>query len=305
MSTQAILDQLLLVVLNISFWNGRKALSVSDLAVTGIDVDKLPPGTIATLESKQIIPQDTVKLFASLKREAIALCLNNGVRFGWDGYAIPRNNGTELLQQLKQLKERFDSAKTNYLSVYEQEVMEWIGSHPPELVPAISSLVHAASYIHEAIYFNYAAFEVKAPTGIADNGLDAEVNSLYGLLCQEIRLTAYRTHEYYFANRQEITRKTLRPIKAMRTKLAGLRFLDPSIDEMVQVIDDTLKRLPKYGVITGGDLNMVAELVGKRLATMGRVIPVLDDKQPAGIITSPEITIADDSGNVAPIAWDF
>jgi len=305
MNTQAILDQLLLVVLNISFWNGRKGLSVSDLAASGVDVDKLPQGTVATLESKQIIPPDTVKLFASLKREAIALCLNNGIRFGWEGYAIPRENAAELLTELKSVKERFEASKANFLSLYQQEINEWISSHPVKQVPSVRSLVQSASYIHDAICFNFAALDVKVPAGISDNGLDEEVSSLFGLLCQDIRVTAARTHEYYFADREEITRKTLRPIKSMRSKLAGLLFLDPSVAGMVTIIDDTLNNLPKYGAITGDDLAMVAGLLQKQLATMGRGTDKPDVYVKPVPETVPPIIIPDDIGTVAPIAWDF
>ena len=38
MSTQVILDQMILVVLNITLWQGRKALQAGDLALNGIDV---------------------------------------------------------------------------------------------------------------------------------------------------------------------------------------------------------------------------------------------------------------------------
>lgn len=309
MTTQAILDQMLLVVLNISFWNGRKALSSSDLAASGIDVDKLPQGALDALENKMMIPSDTVKTFSSLKREAIALCLNNGVRFGWEGYALPREMGSELLQELKRLKDRFESARANFLSVYEQDIQKWIVSHPPELVPTVRKLVQSASYLHEAICFNYAAFDAKTPAGIGGNGIDQEVNGLYGQLCQDVRATASRTFEYYFVGRQEITRKTLRPLKAIRTKLSGMLFLDPSIAETVRVIDDTLKQLPKYGAIKGAELNMVAGLLERVLANMGRTVPpvqdVVNNEQAPDVIVPPETVVAENTGKVAPIAWDF
>ena len=309
MTTQTILDQLLLVVLNISFWNGRKALSTSELAASGIDADNLPQGTIAALESKQILPPETVKVFAALKREAMGLCLNGGIRFGWgEGYAIPRDNHTELLQELKRVKDEFEAAKANFLSQYEREIKKWLASHSPKQIPVIRSLIQSASYIHDAICFNYAAFEAKVPAGIGNNGIngiDDEVNGLFVLLCQDIRMTAARTYEYYFAGREGITRKTLRPIKAMRNKLAGLQFLDASVAETVQFIDDTLNGLPKYGAITGDDLAMVFALLEKQLGAMGLIIPDQYDVAQESEVTLPHITITENTGKVAPIAWDF
>ena len=304
MNTQAILDQLLLVVLNISFWNGRKALSTSELTAFGIDVGGLPQGTIAALESKQIVPPETVKVFAALKREAIALLMSSGIHLGWgEGYAIPRDNCAELLQELKRVKGEFEGAKANYLSQYELGINKWVGSHSAKQIPVIRSLVQSASYIHGAIHFNYAAFEVKAPAQISNNCVDSEVSNLFTLLCQDIRVTAARTYEYYFDGREEITRKTLRPIKAMRSKLAGLQFVDGAVAETIQLIDDTLNALPKYGAITGDDLAMVSALLEKQLAAMGLIVP--DHQNVAEEPEAEKIRIIVSSGDVSPIAWDF
>lgn len=311
MNTQTILGQMILVVLNISLWQGRKALQAGDLASNGIDVDKLPPGTLATLGSKRIISPDALKVFVALKREAVTLCLKSGVRFGSNGYAVPRESVDELSRELKRLKEQFETAKADFLQVYEQEVANWINSNPPEWASIIRSEVDSPSQINKAISFNYAALDVKAPTDVCDNGLDEEVNSLYGQLCQEVRFAARRAYEYTFIGKREVTQKALRPIKTIRAKLTGLLFLDPSIAETIQVIDDTLKMLPQSGAIKGTDLNMVAGLVGRQLANMGRVVMEEteneeDLSEESLEVTIPaELIIAQDTGKVAPIAWDF
>jgi hypothetical protein len=311
MKTQAILDQMILVVLNISLWQGRKALKTADLALNGIDVGKLPPGTLATLGSKRIISPDAVKIFMSLKRTAMKLCLKDGVRFGGDGYAVPREKVEALSQELKRLKEEFETAKAEFLSVYEEEVERWIDSNPPEWSPVIRAAIDSLSHVKKSISFKFAALDVKAPKDMVENGLDEEVNSLYGQLCHEVRVTARQTFENSFVGKQEITNKTLRPIKSIREKLIGMLFLDPSIAETIQIIDDTLKKLPEKGAIKGTDLNMVAGLVGSQLANMGRVVPQesesVDDigEEPPEIVIPKEIITNQNTGKVAPIAWDF
>lgn len=311
MQTRNILDQVILVVLNISLWQGRKALQTGDLALNGIDVSKLPPGTLATLGSKRIISPDAVKIFVSLKRAAIKFCVQNGVRFGGDGYAIPREKIDELCQELKRLKEEFEVAKASFLSVYEEEVEKWIAANPPEWAPIIRAAVDTPNHIRKSLTFNYAALEVKAPADVGENGLDDEVQSLYGQLCHEVRVAARHAYENSFVGKQEITHKTLRPIKSIRAKLVGLLFLDPSIAETIQVIDDTLSKLPVDAPIKGTDLNMVAGLVGTQLANMGRT--VMDEHKNEEEFTEDvpvdaipvEIIISPNTGRVAPITWDF
>ena len=307
MKTQAILDQMILVVLNISLWQGRKALKIADLALNGIDVDKLPPGTLATLGSKRIISPDAVKVFKALKRSAKTLCTKNGVRFAGDGYAVPRENVEELSQELMRIKGEFESAKASFMLIYVEEVEKWIASNQPEWAPKIRAAVDSPGHIQKAISFNFAALDVKAPEEVEENGLHEEVNSLYGQLCHEVRLAARRAYENSFVGKQEITHKTLRPIKFIREKLAGLLFLEPSIAETIQIIDDTLAKLPVEGSIKGTDLNMVAGLVGRQLANMGRPVTVEhvreedSDEEPDLEVT----IISEDTGKVTPITWDF
>jgi len=85
------------------------------------------------------------------------------------------------------------------------------------------------------------------PVEIDENGLDEEVGSLYGQLCHEVQVAARHAFENSFVGKQEITHKTLRPIKLIRKKLVGLLFLDHSIAETIQIIDDTLAKLPEEG----------------------------------------------------------
>ena len=311
MKTRKILDQMILVVMNITLWQGRKALQTGDLALNGIDVDKLPPGTLATLGSKRIISPDAVKIFVSLKREALKYCLQYGVRFGGCGYAVPREKVAVLSQELKRIKGDFEAAKVQFLSVYHEEVERWVAANPPEWAPIIRASVDSSRHIEKTISFNYAALDVKPPDDVEADGLDDEVDSLYGQLCHEVRVAARHTFENYLVGKREITHKTLRPIKLIREKLVGLLFLDPTIAETIQVIEDTLQKLPEDTVIKGTDLNMVAGLVGRQLANMGRPVTAepehetdTTEEPPGDELPAARIT-TQYTGAVASIIWDF
>lgn len=307
-TTQIILDQMNLVVLNISLYQGRKAIKKADLALTGIDVGKLPPGSLATLGSKRVISPKALRIFSRLRRSARKLCLHNGVRFGGCGYAIPRERIEALSTELKKMKDEFETAKTDFLAVYQEEVEKWVTENPPEWAQMIRGAIDSAFHIDKVISFNYAAFEARPPEDVTDNGLDEEVNSLYGQMCHEVRVAARRAYDTSYVGKQEISQKALRPINTIRAKLFGLLFLDPSIVEMIQAIDDTLAKLPTDGPIKGTDLNMLAGLLGRQLASMGRVMPQgADSEEEVGDETSDgtEPGMPEHAGKVAPITWDF
>ena len=310
MKTQSILDQMILVVVKIAIWQGRKTVKMRDLVHNGIDVDKLPPESLAALGSKRIISPDKVKIFKTLRRDAMRLCRKNGVRFTGDSYAVPQGKVEAISQELMRIKGEFESAKTNFISVYEEEVEKWIDSNPVEWSPIIRASMESPSRINKSMSFNFAVLDVKAPEGLGDNGLDEEVNNLYGQFCQEVRSVARRAFDKLFVGKEEISKRKLRPIRLIREKLVGMLFLDPSIAETIEIIDDTLNRLPEEGTIKGTDLNMVAGLLGRQLANMGRVVTkeqVGDedyDDVTEGSVPTEEV-VNQNTGKVEPITWDF
>jgi hypothetical protein len=97
----------------------------------------------------------------------------------------------------------------------------------------------------------------------------------------------------------------------MREKLLGLAFLDPSIAEAILVIDETFNKIPRTGAIEKSDLDMVAGLVGRRLANFGRTLPVEPELE-----VEPEVEAEEEETEIivaaipqpqaaAPIVWDF
>lgn len=309
-----ILNQIVVIMLNISLWSGRKKLRPEDLAANGVEVDKLPPGTLASLGTKRIIAPEALNPFTALKKEAERICLAKGVRF-LGGFAIPKGNVPGLVEELKEIKHRFQEAKDNLLSDYDKEVSKWIAENPPEWASVIRAAIEPASTIDQALHFNFAPVVVGSPEGMGEEneGLDEETDGLLGQLFHEIRVQAKTAYEATFVGRREVTRKALRPIAAMRDKLQGLSFLDPEIAETIHGIDEVVTKLPKSGPITGADLDMLAGLVGRRLANIGRSLPPdnpqemeeedLEDGIQADESPLPAAPII--SHRLAPLVYDF
>lgn len=263
-----LLENLVVFMLDIHLWSGRKKLRPEDLALNGIDINKLPPGTLASLGSKRIIGLEAIAPFAALKREAEKLCLAQGVRF-LGGYAVPIEAAEALAEKLTELRLRFESAREELLLTYDTEVHRWVRENPPQWAPVIRAAIEPATSVHRALQFNFAPMAVSSPAGMPEE-LDQQAAGLFGQLCHEVRVAAKNAFESSYVGRSSVTRKALRPIAAIRQKLAGLCFLDPEIVDTLAAIDDTLARLPKTGPIEGIDLNMVAGLLGRQLAKLGQ-----------------------------------
>jgi hypothetical protein len=84
---------------------------------------------------------------------------------------------------------------------------------------------------------------------------------LTGALYDEIASESREFVRQSLAGRHEVTQKFLRPVRAIRDKLAGLAFLDPAIAPLVGSIDEVLASVPQKGKIDGASLAALCGVV--------------------------------------------
>ncbi|MBD1401860.1 DUF3150 domain-containing protein [Pelovirga terrestris] len=264
-----VLEEIVLFILDIRLWTGRKKLKEEDLAVNGINTSQLPPGTLASLGSKKTISTEALSPFQSMKREAEKLLLATGVRF-LGGYAVPAGKAPEISSRLMDLQTNFQAAKATLLLEYDQKVREWITANPPEWASVIQASVDSVTTVDKALHFGFTPVTIQPPKTMPDSEpLEEQAEGLYGQLCNEIRTTAKTTFDASYVGKQSVTRKALRPINAIREKLVALAFLDSEIPPLINSIDDTLNQLPLSGPIEGQYLNLLAGLLSRQLMRMG------------------------------------
>ena len=267
--TLQILENIVVFILDIRLWSGRKKLCPEDLAANGIDPEKLPPGTLASLGSKRIIGAEALAPFASLKREAEKICLARGVRF-LGGYAVPVAEAKQVHRRLEELKLRFETARAELLTNYNQALEQWIAENPPQWAPIIRASAEPAAHVQKAFGFGFTPLQVGASEELAGSKeLDTQTEGLLGQLCHEIRAAAQSAYGSSYRGRSSVTRKALRPIQAIREKLAGLCFLGPIVTQALAQIDQSLDQVPQTGPIEGASLEELADLLGRQLANLG------------------------------------
>ena len=310
-----VLEEIVLFILDIRLWTGRKKLREEDLAVNGIDTTQLPPGTLASLGSKKTISTEALSPFQSMKREAEKLLLATGVRF-LGGYAVPADKAAEISQRLTELQINFQTAKTDLLRQYDEQVRDWIAANPPEWSPIIQASVDSVATVDKALQFGFTPVTIQPPKTLSDSDpLEEQAEGLYGQLCHEIRGMARTAFDASYVGKQSVTRKALRPITAIKEKLTALAFLDSQIPPLIQSIDDTLHQLPASGPIAGRDLNLLAGLLSRQLMRMGMPVEQIDEDAESvnGIGTDDEMDIPmaalsgmNEAGVPATaLQWDF
>ena len=122
---QTITDRLVLVMLNVTIWSGRRKLRAEDLNLAG----ETPPEDLVSWGSKRVCDPEPLKVFQRLKKEAERFCLRNGTRF-LGGFAIPEEHAESLAEKLAATKGPFDDETRKFLSDYDHHIEAWIASLP-------------------------------------------------------------------------------------------------------------------------------------------------------------------------------
>jgi hypothetical protein len=266
-----ILQGLVLVHLSFSVWSGKKKLKPEDLKGAN-----LPPDKLASLGSKRIFAPDALKVFATLKRQAERACEEVGVRF-LGGYAIPEEKLTPLMEKMKQVEESFATAKTDFLSAYDDNLKDWL-TEAGEWSEIVARAVEPASRVAERLACGFTIFKVEAPGDVtaATETLEHQVSGLADQLIHEIGALAKSTWEESYRGRTSVTRKALRPLKAILDKLSSLSFVGPDkISGLIANVNAALSTVPRSGPVTGATL-------------MGLVGVLCELSDIAGFITTEE-----------------
>jgi len=255
-----VLDQILALNLDINIWSARAKLTAEDFGET-----ELPPDELASLGSKKICDPEKLKVFNKLKKRAFTLLDRNGVRF-LSGWAIPEDKAGDIIAELCRIRDDFYAEKAEFIASYDVAIEDWINAHP-----AWSSLIAGSTvsreHVEKRIGFSWQLYRVLPVAGLSDDkamaesGLMSEVENLGGTLFYEITKDADDVWKKVFEGKTEVTHKALSPLKTMREKLNGLSFVEPHVAPVVEILDATLARMPKRGLISGASLFMIQGIV--------------------------------------------
>ena len=123
------LDKFALVNLSISIWSGQAKLLASELELG--DGGKLPSEKVALLGNKKICDPAKLKVFKTLKEQARRALQNVGLPL-LGGYAVPLDEFDNVQKVLDDVLRKFESAKQDFLTSYDQAIQSWIADNPED-----------------------------------------------------------------------------------------------------------------------------------------------------------------------------
>lgn len=254
------LGKVVLVNLAITTWTGRKKLRLEDLK--GVDGNSIPPEDLASLGSKRIIDPKKVAFAERQKRRAERMLSSIGIR-ALGGWAIPEEKIDEVAEEMRVIREEYQEGKNDLIDNYEQIIESWIAAHP-DWAEVIRNAITPVDTVRARLNFGWQAFKVQPAEATQEEAVEGLANEAMGMSAQlfkEVAKDAETLWEESFVGRLEVTRRVIRPIRAMRDKLEGLSFLHPAVMPVVEMIDREIDALPKTGPIDGDHYSRMTGLL--------------------------------------------
>lgn len=300
--TNKVIDGLVVLLLNISLWQGRKKLRTEDLEEKGVLTSSLPPEKLASLGSKRIVSPDAVNVFMAIKRRAERACLAVGTRF-MGGYAIPEEKMPALQVELEAMAKEFEIEKTKFIRQYETTVTVWADENP-EWRDAILRAVDPVNYVAAQLQCSFTAMKVSHAKG-AEKTLDVQTSGLRGQLEREIALAAKVAWEESFQGKLSVRKSALGKLDSINEKLAGLSFLDISVGKLNSAVSAVLNQCKGKDAIEGSDLMAVCGILATLIsldqvrfkpeadaASVAATMPIMPVPEPQPVVeTQPEVAM--------------
>lgn len=254
------LDKVDLVSIDCTIWTGEKQLYSGDIDLGA--GGKLPSKEVAKLGMKRTVDPKELRPLKNARERAARACLAVGTRF-LGGYVIPRGKTAELAKVLDEATEAFAEEKRKFLKRYDQIVESWLAQHT-DFERQLREAIVPRERVEEQLTFEYSVCRIEASAATTGH-LANQVDRLGSQLLHEVAIEAGNSYERSFTGNagleRKASRKTLGTIWKFREKLAGLAFLDESVEPMVKAIDALFAAVPKTGPIEGALYDQALALV--------------------------------------------
>lgn len=292
-------DGMVCVSLDIHLWSGRKRLRKEHLIQKNPKFSDLPPESLATLGSIKIADPDDLAPFSRLKRKAEKLLQSNGLPL-LGTMAIPDAKIKAVREELKALQKEFDDERCGLEANYEKRLDEWRMAPKNAEWKDLIQEVPTAEAVAGRMSFGMYMCRLVAPSldGFEEGDADfqQQMGGLKGELFKDAEAEAKLMLENYLvgknkhgsvAQREKITRRTLRPLKRVGEKFRSFAFLDDTVEPLATLIEHILSTLPSEGPIEGKDLMQVmwlCQTLSNSTTAMQAAVLCRDTASPAQVV---------------------
>jgi len=249
-----VLNGLVAISPDITIWSGKRKMQAEDF---GINKNELPPAEISDLGAKKLCPPEKMRIFLALKARCVTLLDRHGIKFIASSWLVPKDKVKDITEELERLKLEFQQEKAAFLTDYASIIKEWIARHP-QWETMLANSVPSVDYVSSKLLFGWKSFRFSLAK---DSNIAEDVKRLADSVFTDIARQASEAYRDVFADRTQLTQRSLGPLRVMETKLTGLQFIEPRVAQAAQLIRTALDEAPDKGPIQGADLSRLLGLV--------------------------------------------
>jgi hypothetical protein len=245
-------EKVALVSLSIATFAGYRRATREQIEELG---GSLPASAAVTEGSIKVFPSEGVTDLTTIRRKAFREIGAKSIKAMGSRtvFAVPRTILDDIEGDLGVWEKEFAAAKVdldaNYDALFEDHVKK-----NPEAEAIIRARMVPRTEAIARCRFGFHLFSINP---IVKEGEDAEkgVEGILQGLGRQLFEEVASEMESLLKNKcfaeQKVGQKSLRPISAQLSKMAGFTFLDESVEGAIKFIQDILASLPKAGYITG------------------------------------------------------
>ena len=249
-----VLNGLVAISPDITIWSGKRKMQAEDF---GINKNELPPAEISDLGAKKLCPPERMRIFLALKARCVTLLDRHGIKFIASSWLVPKDKVKDITEELERIKLEFQQEKATFLADYASIIKEWIARHP-QWETMLANSVPSVDYVSSKLLFGWKSFRFSIAK---DSNIAEDVAKLADSVFADIARQAAEAYRDVFADRTQLTQRSLGPLRVMETKLSGLQFIEPRVAQAAQLIRTALDEAPDKGPIQGADLSRLLGLV--------------------------------------------
>jgi len=206
-----------LVHLKIRIWSGeKKADRALDLRLG--KGGQVPPQKLLDIGRKKIYSPKALDPFIAIRKAAERVCLQKGTRF-MGGYAVLDESLTDKIEQLNQLKIRFEQELESFSVNFETTKEQWI-SENQEYEHIFRNQIPDIDTVKKAFIFEFTPYKLGTVSGH-----EPDANEFANQVLHEVGLTASKAWKQLLKRTSAISSKSLKKqLEPMVTKLEALSF---------------------------------------------------------------------------------
>ena len=233
MAEYSILDTSVMIHLDISIWSGRAKLRREDIP----NADNLPPSALASLGSKKLIDPSELTIFNTLRARASTMLDKMGVRF-LGGWLLHKDRLGDADSELTLIRNEFVAAASEFIDKYEANVESWLENFP-EWASVIRPVLPSKFDMQRKFGFDWQVYTVR-PAEEGCGNMSDQLNNLPNAALGEVISMVWDIYPDVFENRTTITKRGLRPVRTLISKLDSISYIHRMLFNVKQAFSQAL-----------------------------------------------------------------